>query len=93
MATERSIRKQRLALPHKAVGFHQILKGQVLATLQWGLSKERRPSRHTRAERSYSTSKVRRGNLVQGKEQQLCFAGASVKRYPMTKVRETQVRW
>ena len=31
--------------------------------------------------------------LVQGKEQQLCFAGAAVKRYPTTKVRETQVRW
>ena len=41
--------------------------------------------------------KVRRGGdeeilLVQGKEQQLCFAGAAVKRYPMTKVRETQIR-
>ena len=30
---------------------------------------------------------------VQGKEQQLCFAGAAVKRYPTFKVRETQVRW
>ena len=29
---------------------------------------------------------------VQGKEQWLCFAGATVKRYPMPKVRETQVR-
>ena len=42
--------------------------------------------------------KVRKGGsekipLVQGKEQQLCFAGAAVKRYPMPKVRETQVRW
>ena len=40
-----------------------------------------------RAERSYSTFKVRRGGrektpLVQGKEQQLRFAGAVVKRYP-----------
>jgi hypothetical protein len=47
---------------------------------------------------SYSTFKVRRGSreeihLVQGKEQQLCFAGAAVKRYLMFKVRETQVRW
>ena len=47
---------------------------------------------------SYSTSKVRRGvceeiPLVQGKEQQLRFAGAAVKRYPRPKVRETQVRW
>ena len=30
--------------------------------------------------------------LVQGKEQPLCFAGAAMKRYPMPKVRETQVR-
>ena len=30
--------------------------------------------------------------LIEGKEQQLCFAGAAVKRYPMPKVRETQVR-
>ena len=42
--------------------------------------------------------KVRKGGgeetpLVQGKEQQLHFAGGAVKRYPMTKVRETQVRW
>ena len=41
--------------------------------------------------------KVRKGGgeeipLVQGKEQRLCFDGAAVKRYPMTKVRETQVR-
>ena len=36
---------------------------------------------------------VRRGNLVQGKEQWLCFAGAALKRYPTSKVRETQVRW
>ena len=40
-----------------------------------------------RAKRSYSTFKVRRGGrekipLVQGKEQQLRFAGAALKRYP-----------
>ena len=50
-----------------------------------------------RAERSYSIFKVRRGSheeipLVQGKEQRLCFAGAAVKRYSTSKVRETQVR-
>ena len=50
-----------------------------------------------RAERTYSTFKVRRGDgeeipLVQGKEQRLCFAGAAVKRYTTSKVRETQVR-
>ena len=41
--------------------------------------------------------KVRKGSgeeipLVQGKEQRLRFAGAAVKRYPTSKVRETQVR-
>ena len=41
--------------------------------------------------------KVRKGGgeeiaLVQGKEHRLRFAGAAVKRYPMPKVRETQVR-
>ena len=51
-----------------------------------------------RAERIYSTFKVRRGGseeipLVQGKEQWLHFAGAAMKRYPKSKVRETQVRW
>ena len=51
-----------------------------------------------RAERSYSTFKVRRGSheevpFVQGKEQRLHFAGAAMKRYPTPKVRETQVRW
>ena len=43
------------------------------------------------------TLKVRKGSdeeipLVQGKEQWLRFAGAAVKRYPTSKVRETQVR-
>ena len=42
--------------------------------------------------------KVRKGGseeilLIQSKEQRLRIAGAAVKRYPMTKVRETQVRW
>ena len=50
-----------------------------------------------RAESSYSTFKVRRGGrekipLVQGKEQWLRFAEAVVKRYPTSKVRETQVK-
>ena len=50
-----------------------------------------------RAERNYWTFKVRWGGreevlLVQGKEQQLRFAGAAGKTYPMSKVRETQVR-
>ena len=42
--------------------------------------------------------KVRRGGgeeipLIQGKEQQMSLAGAAMKRYPTSKVRETQVRW
>ena len=41
--------------------------------------------------------KVKKGGgeeipLIQGKEQRLRFAGAAVKRYPMSKVRETQVK-
>ena len=41
--------------------------------------------------------KVKKGGgeeipFVQGKEQQLRFAGAAVKRYPMPKVREIRVR-
>ena len=41
--------------------------------------------------------KVRRGGseeipLVQGKEKRLNFAGSAVKRYPTSKVRETQIR-
>ena len=49
------------------------------------------------AERSYPMPEVRDGGLeelphLQGKEQQLHFAGAAVKRYSRSKVRETQVR-
>ena len=60
-------------------------------------SNEQRLRRRRRAQRSYPTLKVRKGGgeeipLIQGKEQQLCFAGAAVKRYPRSKVRETQVR-
>ena len=62
------------------------------------MSKERWLRRRRRAERSYPTLKVKKGGgeeipLIQGKEQRLHFAGAAVKRYPMPKVRETQVRW
>ena len=53
---------------------------------------------HRRDERSYSTFKVSSGGseeiyLVQDKEQWLRFAGAAMKRYPMSKVRETHIRW
>ena len=42
--------------------------------------------------------KVRKGGseeipLIQGKEQRLHFAGTALKRYPIPKVRENQVRW
>ena len=62
------------------------------------MSKEQWLRGGRKAERSYSTFKVRRGGgeeipLVQGKEQGLRFAGAAMKRYPTSKVRETQVRW
>ena len=62
------------------------------------MSKERWLCRRRRAERSYSMFKVRRGGheeipFLQGKEQQLRFAGAALKRYPTSKIRETQVRW
>ena len=60
----------------------------------WGMRWLRRCRR---AKRSYSTFKIRRGGgeeipLIQGKEQWLHFAGAAMKRYPTSKVRETQVR-
>ena len=62
------------------------------------MSKERWLHGHRMAWRSYSIFKVRRGGgeeilLIQGQEQQLHFAGAAVRRYPMSKLRETQVRW
>ena len=56
------------------------------------MSKEWQLRGRRRAKRSYCTFKVRRGNLVQGKEQQLRFAGAAVKKYSMSKVREAQAR-
>ena len=42
--------------------------------------------------------KVRKGGgeeipLIQGKEQQLHFAGAAMRGFPTPKLRETQVRW
>ena len=71
--------------------------GMVLIPVSCTMSKELRLRRHRRAERSNSMFKVRRGSheeipLIQGKEQRLCFAGAAMKRYPKSKVRETQVR-
>ena len=61
-------------------------------------SKEWWLCRCRRAERSYSTFKIRRGGheeipLVQGKKQRLFLARAATKRYPTIKVRKAQVRW
>ena len=69
-----------------------------MAGRSYPTSKEQWLCGHRRAKRSYSTFKVRKSGgeaipLVQGKEQQLHFAGAPRKRYPTSKVRETQVRW
>ena len=60
------------------------------AERRYPTSKEWRLRGCRRAERSYSTFKVRKGGgeeipLVQGKEQQLRLAGAAVKRYPTSK--------
>ena len=68
-----------------------------MAERSYPVSKEWRLRHRRRAKRSYSTFKIRRGGreeipLFQSKEQWLRFAGASVKRYPTSKVRETQVR-
>ena len=62
------------------------------------MSKELHLHGRKRAKRSYSAFKVRRGGhekipLVQRKKQWLHFAGAAVKRYPISEVRETQIRW
>ena len=61
------------------------------------ITQERRLLMQRRVKRSYSTFKVRKCSceeipLVQGKEQRPCFAGEAMKRYPMPRVRETQVR-
>ena len=55
-------------------------------------SKEQWLCGRRRSERSYFTFRVRRGDLIQVKEQQLHFAGAAIKRFPVSKVRESQVR-
>ena len=65
--------------------------GQEENPMPW-LRGQRRPYR------SYPMLKVRKGGgeetpLIQGKEQRLCFAGAAVKSYPKSKVRETTIVW
>ena len=64
------------------------LRSGVAAERSNTTSKEPQMSRcRRRAERIYSTFKVRRGHheeipLIQGKKQQLCFAGAAVEEIP-----------
>ena len=70
-----------------------IYTSQILLKLNQNNNRRGISVRCRRAERSYSMFKVRRGDLVQGKEQRLGFAGAAVKTYPTSKVREIQVRW
>ena len=72
-------------------------RSEALPERSYPSSKEQLLRGLRRAERSYSTFNVRRDSRVkipftQGKEQRLRFAGAAVKRYPTSKVRETQVR-
>ena len=74
------------------------LRSREAAETSYPTCKERWLLRCRRAERGYSTFKVRRGGdeeilLVQGKEQRLRFAGAAMKIYPTSKIRETGVRW
>ena len=61
------------------------IQGVVAARVQEGLEE---PS-HTEGQEGWGEEIP----LIQGKEQQLCFAGAAVKRYSISKVRKTQVRW
>ena len=80
--TDRAEAELRGATPHSRLG---AAAGRSNPT-----SKEQRLHGRRRAEWSYSTFKVRRGG---SKEQWLHFAGAALKRYPTSKVRETQLSW
>ena len=70
--------RSREAQPH--------LQGVVAARAQGGLEE----LFHVQGQKGRREEEI---PLGQGKEQQLHFAGAAVKRYPTSKVRETQVRW
>ena len=63
-----------------------------MAERSYPTSEEQRLRGRRRAEKSYSTFKVRRGDLVQSKEQRLRCAGEAMKRHPTSKVRETHIR-
>ena len=89
--------KRHLLLARKAMtNLDSILKSKDI-TLPTKVHPVKARRHRSAAERSYPMSKVGSSGLeetphVQGKEQRLCFAGAAVKGYPTSKVRETQVR-
>ena len=81
----------------KAKGSYPSPRPEAAAGRSYPTSKERWLRGCRRAYRSYPSFKVRRHggeeiSFVQGKEQQLRFAGAAMKRYPHAQYRETQVR-
>ena len=82
-----------LQAPHRSM----VERSYPTPAARGGSPEERLLPWNRRAQRNHSMFKVRRGggediSLVQGKEQRLHFAGAAMTRYPMSKVRETQVR-
>ena len=77
--------EQRLCFAGAAVKRYPHVQGVVAARAQEGLEE---PSHVEGMEGQQEEIP-----LIQGKEQRLCFAGAAMKRHPMPKVRETQVRW
>ena len=73
-------------------GATSLLRSGAVAERSNPMSKEWQLCGCRRTERSYSPFKLGRGNFIQGNEQWLHFAGAAAKRYPTSKIRETQVR-
>ena len=72
--------------------------GTGTAERSYPTTKERWLCRCRKAERSYSKFNIRRDGseeipLIQGKEQWMSLAAAAMKKFPTSKVRETQVRW
>ena len=68
----------------------QQLRGATAHPRSGAVAESARLHGRRKAERNYSTFKVRRGSgeeipLVQGKEQWLCFAGVAVRRYLTSK--------
>ena len=59
----------------------------MVAERSYSMSKEQQLCQRRRDKRSYSMFKVRRGDLVQGKGQQLHFAGTAKKSYLTSEAR------